>query len=110
MKRLAPFVFCVLTACNAESNDLALHPKTVEPGVLLVGRIENPRLTESSGLSVSRKDPNLFWTHNDGGGKRQVLYAMTRHGKSIAEFRVTGAVMEDWEDIAADDKGRLFLG
>ena len=69
-----------------------------------------PRITESSGIAVSRKDAGVFWTHNDGGGRRQVLYAMTRHGKPLAEFRVTGAVLDDWEDIAADDKGHLFIG
>ncbi len=35
---------------------------------------------------------------------------MKRTGELLAEFRVTGAVLEDWEDIAADDKGNLFLG
>ena len=109
MKWLAPIWFCVLTACSAESENLASYPKTVEPGVLLIGRIEHPRITESSGVVVSRKDGTVFWTHNDGGGKRQVLYAITRLGKSLAEFRVTGALLDDWEDIAADDKGHLFL-
>ena len=110
MKWLAPILLCALTACGAESHDTAAPGQQVEPGVLLVAKIQNPRLTESSGLVVSRKDPAIFWTHNDGGGKRQVLYAITRHGQPIAEFRVTGAVLEDWEDIAADDQGHLFLG
>lgn len=110
MKYLAPLVLCVLAACRAESNDLVASAKTVEPGVLLVGRIQNPRITESSGAILSRRDSNVLWTHNDGGGRRQVLYAMTRDGKAIAEYRVTGAVFDDWEDIAADDKGHLFIG
>jgi hypothetical protein len=109
MKWFAPLLFVAFTACRAESNDLAANPKKVEPGVLLVGEIEHPRITESSGITASRKDASVFWTHNDGGGKRQVLYAMTRHGKPIADFRVTGATIEDWEDIAVDDKGNLFL-
>ncbi len=109
MKWLAPILLCTLTACGAESPDGAASGKLVEPGVLLVGKIQNPRVTESSGLIVSRRDPALFWTHNDGGGKRQVLYAMTRHGQPLAEYRITGAVLEDWEDIAADDQGHLFL-
>jgi hypothetical protein len=99
----------VLAACRAESNDSSAA-RRVQAGVQQIGRIEHPRLTESSGVVVSRKDPTLFWTHNDGGGKRQVLYAMTREGKPVAEFRVTGAVLDDWEDIAADDQGHLFLG
>ena len=110
MKWLAPTFFCVLAACRAESVDPAPKPKKVAAGVLQIGRIQHPRITESSGVVVSRKDPELFWTHNDGGGKRQVLYGMTRYGRPIAEFRVTGALLDDWEDIAADSKGHLFLG
>jgi hypothetical protein len=110
MKWLAPMFLCVLTACGAEPGDGVPKPREVADDVLLIGKIQHPRITESSGVVVSRKNPELFWTHNDGGGKRQVLYAMTRVGQPIAEFRVTGALLEDWEDIASDDKGHLFLG
>ena len=109
MKWLAPILFCALTSCRAASNETPPDGKLVEPGVLLVGKIQHPHLTESSGLVVSRKDPAVFWTHNDGGGKRQVLYAMTRHGQPLAEYRITGAVLDDWEDLAIDDAGHLFL-
>ena len=55
--------------------------------------------------------PNVFWTHNDGGGpKKQVLYAIDREGKTRASFPVTGATLHDWEDIAIDDAGHLFIG
>jgi hypothetical protein len=109
MKILSSLCLFLFVACEGRRN----HPapsKVVQPGVLQVGRIEHPRLTESSGVVVSRRDPGLFWTHNDGGGKRQVLYGMTRAGAPVAEFRVSGVVLEDWEDIAADDRGHLFLG
>jgi len=110
MKWFAPMFLCVLTACGAESGDAASKPQEVADDVLLIGKIQHRAITESSGIVVSRKNPELFWTHNDGGGKRQVLYAMTRTGQHVAEFRVTGALLEDWEDIAADAEGHLFLG
>jgi hypothetical protein len=110
MKWVAASLFCFLTACRAEPATDAAKPKQVAPGVLQIGRIQHRAITESSGVVVSRRDPELFWTHNDGGGKRQVLYGMTRYGKPLAEFRVTGALLEDWEDIAADNEGHLFLG
>jgi len=48
--------------------------KVVAPGVLEIGRITNPRITESSGVVASRQFPGVFWTHNDGGGgRKQVL-------------------------------------
>ena len=109
MKWPARIFLCALTACGAAPNQPAAPGRLVEPGVLLVGKIQNPRLTESSGLVASRRNPSVFWTHNDGGGKRQVLYAMTRQGQPLAEYRITGAVLEDWEDLAADDQGHLFL-
>lgn len=109
MKWILPLMLSLLTACGA-ADDVALKPKKVAPEVLEIGRIAHPRITESSGIVVSRKNPAVFWTHNDGGGRRQVIYAITRTGKPLGEFRVTGALLEDWEDIAADDKGHLFLG
>jgi hypothetical protein len=85
--------------------------KVIAPGVLQIGRIENPRITESSGVAASRQFPGVFWTHNDGGGpKRQVLYAINREGKSLAEFFVGDVLLHDWEDIAIDDEKHLFIG
>jgi hypothetical protein len=86
----------------------AAEPREVAPGVMLVGHIDNPRINESSGIVASRRYPELFWTHNDG--RDQVLYAINRTGQSLAEFRITGGFLDDWEDIAIDDNRRLYLG
>ncbi len=107
MKQLASILFCVASACSAQT---ASSPKQVADDVLEIGRIQHPTINESSGIIISRRDTNVFWTHNDGGGRKQVLYAMTRTGKPLAEFRVSGALLNDWEDIAADSQGHLFLG
>ncbi len=94
------------SACGADAPG-----KPVAPGVVLIGHIANRSVTESSGVVASRRHPGVFWTHNDGGGPRkQVLYAMTRDGRTLAEFRVAGAALEDWEDMATDDQGHLFIG
>jgi len=80
------------------------------PGVRLIGRIENSRITESSGVAASRRYPGVFWTHNDGGGvRRQVLYAMTREGHHLGAFPVADVFVADWEDIAIDDDGHLYV-
>ncbi len=82
----------------------------VAKGVFRVGTIENPAIKECSGVVASRKHPGVFWTHNDGGGRRrQILYAMTRQGKSLAEFPVVGVTISDWEDLALDEAGCLYL-
>ena len=73
-----------------------------------MGRISDPRITESSGVVASRKHTNVFWTHNDGKGKKD-LFAIHRAGDTQAAFPVQGAEFVDWEDIAIDDSGHLFL-
>jgi hypothetical protein len=109
MKWIAAVLFCGLLAGHAAADVVLPVGKQIEPGVLLVGKIEHPRLTESSGLVASRKAPAVFWSHSDGGGRRQVLYALTREGRPLGEYRVSGVMLEDWEDIATDDAGHLFL-
>jgi len=82
--------------------------RIVAPDVMEIGRIENRKITESSGVVASRQYTNVFWTHNDGG-KSDTLFAISREGKSLAEFRVVGAKFEDWEDIAIDGEHHLYL-
>ena len=94
-----------LTACSAAERKL---PVEVAPGVLQVGRITDPRITESSGVVASRKYSNVFWTHNDGKGRKD-LFAIHRAGDVVAAFPVQGVEFADWEDIAIDDSGHLFL-
>jgi hypothetical protein len=82
-----------------------------EDSVRQVGRLQPKDLKESSGLVVSRTQPGVLWTHNDGGGRRrQILYGVNRSGELLATFPVTGVELSDWEDIANDDKDNLFIG
>jgi hypothetical protein len=104
--------YWLVVASGAEEPPAAPEKGTeVAPGVLQIGTISNRRITESSGVVASRQYPGLLWTHNDGGGPRkQILFALRREGESLAEFRVTGALLHDWEDIAIDDEKHLFVG
>lgn len=73
------------------------------------GRIEHPEVDESSGLARSRKVPGRFWTHNDSGGAPR-LYAMDADGKPVGNpVRIKGARNVDWEDIAVDDRGQIWI-
>jgi hypothetical protein len=65
-----------------------------------VCKVEDRRFTESSGLAVSRRDPDLFWTHNDSGGEPEV-YAFDRSGAVRGVVRLSGARAVDWEDMAS---------
>jgi hypothetical protein len=69
------------------------------PAVLL-GRIQDPSINESSGLVASRRNPGLYWTHNDSGDG-PFLYCVRGQGESCGVWTVSGADARDWEDIAA---------
>jgi hypothetical protein len=74
-------------------------------------RIEEEALDESSGLAASRRNPGLYWTHNDSGDG-PFLYALDAEGRRRGVWRVAGARAEDWEDIAAGpgpEPGRPYL-
>lgn len=66
---------------------------------VLVGRIEDRSITESSGLVASRRAPGVLWTHNDSGDV-PALYCLTLVGRSCGTWTLDGADAVDWEDIA----------
>jgi len=72
-----------------------------------IGRIEHDRISESSGVIASRRFPGVFWTHNDRGNA-PALFAIKRGGELVSEVRI-GAKNQDWEDIAIDAEGRLYI-
>jgi hypothetical protein len=102
---LAPVLVALLNAGNA-----AEPGQEIAPGVRLFAYIRDPRIKESSGVVASRRYADVYWTHNDGGGpKKQVLYAIDREGNTRASFPVTGVTLHDWEDIAIDGAGHLYI-
>lgn len=74
-----------------------------------IGRINDKDLKESSGLAASRKYPGVYWTHNDSGNG-PFLFAITREGKVLKEFPVASVRNTDWEAIAIDEEGHLYIG
>jgi hypothetical protein len=103
---LASLLAASLTACNA-----AEPGQDVAPGVRLLARISDLHIKESSGVIASRRYADVFWTHNDGGGpKKQVLYAIDLAGNTRAFFSVIDVTLQDWEDLAIDDTGHLYIG
>jgi hypothetical protein len=76
--------------------------------VVQLGSITHPAIRESSGLQASRRYPGVFWTHNDSG-KPQFLFAIRQGGTFIRGFQLFGANPIDWEDLAMDNAGNLYL-
>ncbi|MDQ4068195.1 MAG: hypothetical protein M3203_01750, partial [Actinomycetota bacterium] len=74
-------------------------PSGYQPPVVL-GRIADRAVRESSGLAASRRNPGLLWTHNDSNDE-PFLYCLDLQGRSCGTWRVTGAEAFDWEGMAA---------
>jgi hypothetical protein len=70
---------------------------------------EHDELVEASGLIKSRRFEGIYWTHTDSGGKPKI-YAINHSGEVVADFRIAGADNGDWEDIAIDHDGHLYIG
>ena len=73
-----------------------------------VGSLAHKPIAEASGIVASRRYPGIFWVHNDSGNDA-TIYAVKSDGALVAEFPVEAPNI-DWEDIAIDDSGHLFLG
>jgi hypothetical protein len=68
----------------------------------------NPEISECSGIVASRTHPGTYWVHNDSGdGPR--IFAVDAVGGSRSEYLLEGATHVDWEDIAIDDTGTLYV-
>jgi hypothetical protein len=73
-----------------------------------LGRLDHPAIREASGIVASRRHPGVFWVHNDSGNP-PALFAVRRDGTLIREYAVNIPNI-DWEDVASDDDGHLYLG
>ncbi len=63
-------------------------------------------IRETSGLIWFN---DLFWTHNDSGGKPEIYGLDFRNGKVKATVRIVNATNVDWEEIAQDEE-YIYIG
>ena len=73
--------------------------------------VDDPRITESSGLSVSPTDPNLLYTINDSGNGPVVFVLDRRSGDVVGTTALVGPDPEshDTEALSVDDRGALWV-
>lgn len=74
-----------------------------------IASVRHKSLVEASALLESRKHVGVYWTLNDSGNGPQ-LFAIDRTGALRGEFQVKGAINIDWEALATDDAGSLYIG
>ena len=97
---LCTFILSILS----QGGCLHHSPWTLDPQ----GRLNDADIAESSGIAASLRFKDVLWTHNDGNNAPR-LFAVDLQGKLIRNYIVPGATNHDWEDIAIDQDGNLYL-
>jgi len=83
----------------ANTADAAAAEESVMPlACELASKSALPILPEASGLALSRRDPNVLWSLNDSGAP--TVIALSPSGELLGRVRVTGANVNDWEDVS----------
>lgn len=107
-------IFTVLIAlrslvdpCHVEKKVSGFEGGRKEYKISRAGRLD-PLISESSGLAHTGKD-TTFYTHDDSGGKPE-LYEIDMSGCLIDVVKIPHASNKDWEDLARDDKGNIYIG
>ena len=95
--RLSAFV-AALICFNMVTLRAAAATPTFAPGVTN-GFINTFNIYEASGLVVSRQNPGVIWTHNDGSFDGYV-FAIATNGHLLAQHYVPGVFNVNTEDIA----------
>lgn len=90
MRLLLPLFLLTLGSCTARESDKKDKPP----------RLDDKKLTEASGLAVSRRDPSLLWVINDGGSPAKIHLTRT-DGKNRGSMKLRKEKNNDWEDLAA---------
>jgi hypothetical protein len=74
-----------------------------------IGKLHKHEIAESSGLAWANATATEFWTHGDGGSPSN-LYRVNRGGVLLQTLPMTAASNRDWEDLARDLQGHIFIG
>jgi hypothetical protein len=72
----------------------------------LLFRIDDPRVTEASGLARSTRHDGVLFTHNDKGAPAEVFAVDSSGTRAVLRLDVPAM---DWEDIATTPDGRLWI-
>ncbi|MDC6365502.1 MULTISPECIES: hypothetical protein [Flavobacteriaceae] len=64
------------------------------------------KLREVSGIEIIGKN---IWVIQDSGNK-DVIYNINKKGKIKEELKINHAKNQDWEDLASDKKGNIYIG
>ncbi|WP_406285392.1 WD40 repeat domain-containing protein [Streptomyces sp. NBC_00209] len=90
---------------------LGAAPALADEGADRSFTIEDPRITESSGLAASHLHPGIYWTHNDSDDGPYVFAVDSRTGKTVATLTMKGVgAPRDVEAISIGPDGNVYVG
>jgi len=81
------------SACSESTQAPAVVP-------VVIGKLEDPRIQEASGLARSARQDNVLWVINDNGAGEWV-HAINPRGRRVGEFDLKKSKNRDWEDLAS---------
>ncbi|MFT3878325.1 MAG: hypothetical protein QM703_01535 [Gemmatales bacterium] len=88
---------------------LGIHRINARGMVKRVGLVKAPLVKEASALIKSKKHPGIYWTLCDSGNP-PYLFAIETSGKLHATVRLEGVQNVDWEALAIDAEGHIYVG
>jgi hypothetical protein len=104
VKRFIPLLF-LFTACKKEKS---YEPIIISPGITFQTITDLPSiLEESSGIEIAGFDQ--FYSINDSKGEAE-LYVFDTAGKLTQTIEIDNATNVDWEGLAQDPEGNIFIG
>ena len=101
------FVASVLLFAMASSEE-----ENEQSGALQVCIVQDPLITEASGIAASRTMKNAVWMHNDSGDKPRI-FLVDLDGTTRAIVNVNNVTATDWEDMCSfelDGDSWLLIG
>ena len=110
MLKLYAILFAIknfFAPCYLEKKVSGFHAERNGYRIEKVGRLPDS-IPESSGLEIAEEGKN-YWTLGDGGSKSQ-LYKVDATGKALDILNLAQLKNIDWEALAKDDKGNIYIG
>ena len=96
-----------LCGCSVDKKREGFQISSSDYKIQRVSEMAKEDVPESSGLELS--SDNNYWTHADGGN-RPVLYKVNEAGKLLETLEIPYTSNQDWEDLAKDDEGNIYIG
>ncbi len=90
-------------------SSLARRADGAEAEPQVVSRMDDSRITESSGLAVSRAYDGIVYTINDSGNDPLIFAIELKTGRTVGVTRVEGGNLSDTEALAIDSEGMLWV-